>query len=190
MKKNKMKKIFYKLFKIGIIWFFIHAFYIIYDGHRDKSQSADVGIVFGTTVHENGMLSERLKARVDKSIELYRNNRIKNIIVTGGFGKEQHWEAERMKDYLIQNNIPKEHIFVDNYGNDTEKSIENTIKIMHKNGFEKAISVSQFFHQTRIKRLYKKNDFQNIDSVSPSYYEGRDVYSVFREFVAFYVEAL
>jgi len=54
--------------------------------------------------------------------------------------------------------------------------------------FESAITVSQYFHQTRTKFLFRKEGCKNIESSSPVYFEMRDFYSVFREFVAFYKE--
>lgn len=95
-----------------------------------------------------------------------------------------------MQEYLIKNKIQKDKILVDNYGNDTEKTVENSIRIMDSLNFKSAISVSQFFHQTRTKKLFRKKGFENIESASPKYFELRDFYSMFREFVAYYKEAI
>jgi len=105
-------------------------------------------------------------------------------------GKEGFWEGTKMQEYLVANKIPAANIIVDNKGNDTEKTVLNSIKIMHRLHYRSAISVSQYFHQTRIKMLFRKNGFHNIESASPRYFELRDFYSIFREFIAFYVEAL
>ena len=178
------------IFIILIVWFLAHSIYITIDGLTDKQTNSDVAIVLGNKVNEDGTLSERLKARLDKSIELYQNKRIKSIIVSGGFGKEGFWEGNKMREYLIKNKIPKDKILVDNYGNDTEKTVENSIRIMDSLNFKSAISVSQFFHQTRTKKLFRKKGFENIESASPDYFELRDFYSIFREFVAYYKEAI
>ena len=188
-----MKKVFtfIKSIFVGlIVWFLIHSIYITIDGLNDKNKNADVAIVLGNKVNEDGTLSERLKARLDKSVELFKQKRVKSIIVSGGFGKESFWEGKKMKEYLIENKIPREKILVDNYGNDTEKTVENTIRMMDSLNFKSAISVSQFFHQTRTKKLFRKKGFENIESASPDYFELRDFYSIFREFVAYYKEAI
>ena len=108
----------YPIFRILLIticaWFLIHTSYIIIDGHSDKQTKADVAVVLGNKVMEDGTPSPRLQARLDKSIELYNNQRVKWIIVSGGLGKEGHWEADIMKQYLIQNQIPETAILVDN----------------------------------------------------------------------------
>jgi vancomycin permeability regulator SanA len=173
---------------ILIAWFLIHSIYVTIDGLHDNHTRADVAIVFGNKVNEDGTLSKRLKARVDKSLELYNQHRVKKIIVSGGLGKEGHWEGTAMKKYLVAHKVPAKDISVDNHGDDTEKTVVNSIEIMDELHYNSAISVSQYFHQTRIKMLFRKHGFTNIASASPRYFEWRDFYSIFREFVAFYVE--
>ena len=56
--------------------------------------------------------------------------------------------------------------------------------------FKSAITVSQYFHQTRTKKLFRNKGFDNIESASPNYFEIRDFYSIFREFVAYYKETM
>lgn len=178
------------IFVILIVWFLAHSIYITIDGLTDKQTNADVAIVLGNKVNEDGTLSERLKARLDKSIELFNQKRVKSIIVSGGLGKEGFWEGKKMQEYLVENKIPIDKILVDNFGNDTEKTVENSIRIIDSFNFKSAISVSQFFHQTRTKKLFRKKGFENIESASPNYFELRDLYSIFREFVAYYKEAI
>lgn len=185
-----MKKLFKITFFLLGIWFLAHSIYTIIDGLNDKNTKADVAIVLGNKVNEDGTLSERLKARLDKSIEIYKNGRVKKIIVSGGLGKEGFWEANEMKKYLIENQVSNQNIIVDNFGNDTEKTVENSIIIMDSLHYNSAICVSQYFHQTRTKMLFRKKGFQNIESASPNYFEWRDFYSIFREFFAYYKEVL
>lgn len=185
-----MKKLFKITFFFFGIWFLAHSIYTIIDGLNDNNTKADVAIVLGNKVNEDGTLSERLKARLDKSIEIYKNGRVKKIIVSGGLGKEGFWEANKMKKYLIENQVSNQNIIVDNFGNDTEKTVENSIIIMDSLHYNSAICVSQYFHQTRTKMLFRKKGFQNIESASPNYFEWRDFYSIFREFFAYYKEVL
>ncbi|KQT21889.1 hypothetical protein ASG31_00665 [Chryseobacterium sp. Leaf404] len=187
---KKAFKLFKRIIGVLILWFLIHSVLIIYDGLRDKNQNADVAIVLGNKINTDGTPSERLKARLDKSLELYEAKRINKIIVSGGFGIEGFWEGDKMKQYLESKNIPSDKIIVDNYGNDTEKTVENSIRIMDSLNIKSAVSVSQYFHQTRTKQLFRKHHFKNIESSSPNYFEMRDFYSVIREFLAFYADLL
>lgn len=181
-----LKNIFKYAFIIGIAWFVIHSIYIINDGLTNTQQNADIAVVLGNKINEDGTLSPRLKARLDQSIALYRQKQVKEILVSGGLGKEGFWEGNEMKKYLVENKIPPEKIITDNYGDNTEKTVLNTIRIADSLKQNKIISVSQYYHQTRIKKLFKENNFNTITSSSPKYFEIRDVYSIIREFFAYY----
>jgi uncharacterized SAM-binding protein YcdF (DUF218 family) len=95
-----------------------------------------------------------------------------------------------MKEYLVLNNVPANKIIVDNYGNDTEKTVINSIRILDSLNLTSAITVSQYFHQTRTKKLFRNKGFDNIESASPEFFEWWDLYSIPREFAAYYKEAL
>jgi len=187
---NKILKTLKYILLVLAAWLAAHSIYITIDGLHDSHQKADVAVILGNKVNEDGTLSNRLKARLDEGLLLYRQHRVKKIIVSGGLGKEGFWEGSKMQEYLIANHIPAKNIIVDNDGDDTEKTVLNAIKIMHRQHYHSAISVSQYFHQTRIKMLFRKHGFPHITSASPRYFELRDFYSIFREFIAFYAEAL
>jgi vancomycin permeability regulator SanA len=171
---------------IILAFFILHACYIIIDGLYDKNGSAPLAIVLGNKVNEDGTLSTRLAERLNKSIELYKEDRVKCILVSGGLGKEGYWEGEKMKEYLLEHHIPNESIIVDNDGFNTEKTVVNALHVMDSMQLKSAITVSQYFHQTRIKALFRKYGFKAIESSSPTYFELRDVYAIPREMVAYY----
>ena len=153
-----------KFFKITSsflgIWFLAHSIFIIFDGFNDKNTKADVAIVLGNKVNEDGTLSDRLKARLDKSIELYKNGRVKKIIVSGGLGKEGFWEANEMKKYLIENQISSQNIIVDNFGNDTEKTVENSIKILDSLHYKQQLAFRNIFTRQEQKCFSENKDFK------------------------------
>lgn len=171
-----------------ISWFTIHTIYIIIDGLSDSGEKADIAIILGNKVNEDGTLSARLEKRLETGIELYKNYRVKKILVSGGLGKEGFYEADKMKEFLISNAIPESVILVDNYGNNTRLTVENSLKFHQKYKFKSIIVVSQYFHVTRTKKLFKEKGFTNVKSVSPKYFEWRDLYSILREFPAYYTQ--
>jgi len=76
--------------------------------------------------------------------------------VSGGLGKEGFYEADKMKEFLISNAIPESVILVDNYGNNTRLTVENSLKFHQKYKFKSIIVVSQYFHVTAQKNFLKK----------------------------------
>ena len=178
-----------KLILIFVIsWFVIHTAYIIIDGLSDNGKKADIAIILGSKVNEDGTLSTRLEKRLETGIELYKNHRIKKILVSGGLGKEGFYEGDKMKEFLVKNSIPDSVILVDNYGNNTRLTVENTLKFQEKYKFKSIIIVSQYFHVTRTKKLFEDRGFENVSSASPRYFEWRDLYSIVREFPAYYTQ--
>ena len=184
MKTLKKHKI---LLVILLLWFLGHIAYITFDGLTKNDKRADVAVILGNKVNKDGTLSKRLQKRLECGLKLYKNNQVKKIIVSGGLGKEGFYEGDKMKAFLLKNKVPDSLIIVDNFGDNTLKTVKNTLNLKDSLGFKSVIVVSQYFHLTRTKMLFKKQGFTNVSSASPNYFESRDFYSLFREFVAYYV---
>ena len=164
--------------------------YLIYDGAGQADAPADVAVILGNQVYPDGTLSDRLKARLDRGAELYFADMAKKIVVTGGLGQEGYYEAEKMYDYLRSKGIEPQVLIVDNYGNNTLASAVNSYKIACDEDLQSVIVVSQYFHITRTKMLFKRVGFTDIQSASPLYIEWLDLFSVPREMVAITVYGL
>lgn len=93
-----------------------------------------------------------------------------------------------MKAFLISKKVPDSVIIVDNLGNNTRATVDNILKLKDSLHFQSIIVVSQYYHVTRTKMLFKKQGFQNVSSVSPDYFEIRDAYSILREFAGYYTQ--
>ena len=167
-----------------LTWFIVHEGVILIDGYSDGRVQSEYIVVFGNTVHENGQLSKRLKARVDEGFNLYQANYAPKIIVSGGLGKEGFYEGDRMANYLLSRGVPVEDIIVDNLGVTTQATASN-----FANQFPDANSVvlvSQFYHISRAKLAFKKAGVEQVNGVHCKYHESRDFYSLFREFFGYY----
>ncbi|HVE59310.1 MAG TPA: YdcF family protein [Pyrinomonadaceae bacterium] len=168
------------------LWFFVHTLYIVADGLNDEIAVADAAVVLGNTVERNGQPSERLKARLEKAVELYEHKLVGKIIVSGGFGAEGFEEADVMRDYLVSRNIPEGDIILDKDGYNTYKTAVNTKQIMERRNMRSVIIVSQYFHITRSRLAFQKAGIENIYAAHANYFELRDAYSILREFTGFY----
>lgn len=173
---------------IIIFWFLAHTIYIVTDGLSDNSEKADIAVILGSKVNEDRTLSQRLEKRLETGSELYKNHRVQRIIVSGGLGKEGFYEGDKMKEFLVKKGIPDSLIIVDNFGNNTRLSVINTLKLKDSLPFKSVIVVSQYFHVTRTKKLFKDQGFRDVSSASPRYFEWRDLYSIVREFPAYYTQ--
>jgi vancomycin permeability regulator SanA len=183
-----MLKSYGKIFMIAGIsvlgYFLFITGIILFKGNVDYLKPADYIVVLGNKVNSDGKPSDRLRARLDKTIDLYQNNMAKKIIVTGGLGKEGYNEAGVMKDYLVKQNIPTENVLVDSKGLDTFQSAVNTKKMLASQLDKPIILVSQHFHLWRSENIFEKCGLRTVYTAHANYYELRDFYSVFREFFA------
>jgi vancomycin permeability regulator SanA len=184
-----MKRILKITFLLFTTWFLIHTIYIVSDGMKDENKKADVALILGNKVNPDGTLSERLEKRLVCGLDLFNKKRVNKIIVSGGLGVEGHYEGTIMRNFLVQKGIPDSLIIIDNLGNNTIASVNNTLKFKDSLNFKSIIVVSQYYHLTRTKMLFRNRDFQHVSSVSPNYFEFRDFYSILREFFAYYLES-
>lgn len=181
-----MIKLFKRITFFFAAWFIVHSAIITIDGLNDEVQNADCILVLGNKVNEDGTLSERLKARMDKALELYNDKKATKIIVSGGLGKEGHYEGTAMKNYLVEKGVPEASIIADNKGVDTHATAVNYASIAKENRLNSVIIVSQFYHITRTRLALKKQGVTAIYSARAEYFEWRDLYSLVREFFGYY----
>ena len=113
----------------------------------------DVILVLGCEVHEDGTLSLMLKDRLDKVVELYKLGVSNKIIVSGDHGTTKYDEVNAMKDYLINNGIKSEDIFMDHAGFSTYESLYRARDIFE---VKSLIVVTQKYHLYRAVYIGKK----------------------------------
>jgi vancomycin permeability regulator SanA len=181
-----MKRIGFILFSVMIVWFILHTTIILIDGINDELANVDVAVVLGNKVELDGQPSNRLQARLDKAVDLYEEGYFKNIIVSGGVGKEGFDEANVMKQYLVDQGIPIEVIIEDSNGYNSYMTAENSKAIMEELNLESVMVITQYFHITRSKLAFQKLGFKEVYGAHAEIVELRDVYSIIREFPAYY----
>ncbi len=169
-----------------LLWFFIHVFYTCYDGLHNDTGKADVAVVLGNTVYADSSLSRWLKGRMDKALELYREGRVPEIMVSGGKGEYGVNEGDGMKRYLLQHQVPPAAIIVDNNGINTWFTVRDFMAIKGSLHFRSAIVVTSYYHITRTKYSFRKLGFYNVKGVASYARFWQDGYGIVREFFAFY----
>jgi vancomycin permeability regulator SanA len=169
-----------------LAWVLVHTLLITLDGLHDGQQRADIAVILGNKVEEDGTLSERLTQRLACGLALYRSGRVPRLLVSGGLGKEGFYEGTKMRDYLRAHGVPDSVIIVDNAGNNTQQTVRNTARLRATLPIRSVLVVSQFYHLSRTKLLFRQAGFAEVSGASPAYFELRDFYSLLREFVAYY----
>lgn len=150
-------------------------------GLHDDIGHADVALVLGSKVEADGEPSSRLRARLDKTVELYRAGWFPEIFASGGIGKEGYDEAVVMKAYLVAHGIPNERVIVDNSGATTFASARKTRQILRDEKLNSVLVISQYFHIPRAKLALKRFGIATVYTAHANFFEWRDIYSSLRE---------
>jgi len=169
--------------------FFVAIAILAASGLHDQLGKADIALVLGNTVNPDGTPSPRLRARLDRTLELYQAGWFPEVIVSGGLGKEGFDEAAVMRDYLVARGIPADRIIVDSRGTTTFASATNTLRIMRKRDFHSLLVISQYFHIPRCRLVLGHCGIAPLYSAHAWHFELRDLYSLPRElagYIAYY----
>lgn len=154
-------------------------------GLTAQPQPADCLVVPGNTVNPDGSISPRLRARLDEALRLYRAGLSPLIFVSGGLGREGHYEGSAMQRYLVAQGVPAHAIVVDNVGNNTEATARNFARLARIRHLKSAVVVSQFFHLPRTQLLLRQQGVSTVSASAARYWELRDVYALLREVPAY-----
>lgn len=171
---------------VVLAWFIIHSIWIVQDGLRPFTGKADVAVVLGNTVYEDGSLSPWLKGRVDAALKLYQEQRVKKIFVSGGTGEENFPEGDAMRTYLLQHGVDSAAIIADNGGANSYLTAKDFIEWNKKAQYTSAVIVTSYYHITRCKYIFRKLGFTNIAAEHSTAYFWQDMIGLAREFPAFY----
>jgi vancomycin permeability regulator SanA len=185
MIRKRTKKIFLTLLLLTAASFLLAALLVVADGLIDDMHPADVAIVLGNTVESDGRPSARLQARLDKTVELYRQGAFPYVIVSGGIGIEGFDEAEIMKRYLVGQGLPEDCIIADANGMTTYHTARSAAHLMKQKQWRSALIITQYFHISRTRLAVKSFGVSRVYTAHANYFELRDAYSVVREVIGY-----
>jgi uncharacterized SAM-binding protein YcdF (DUF218 family) len=133
---------------------------------RDDARPADVILVLGSAVWPNEQPSPSLRARTQRTIELYEDEYAPHLLLSGGLGRWPPEEAEVMRRLAEAAGIPPEALILDKEAHSTWESMAKAREIMDQEGWETAIVVSDPFHMTRA--LLMAQDLEILAYGSPA----------------------
>jgi len=159
--------------------------YLVTSGLDDVFGRADIALVLDSRVEPEGKPTPRLRARLDRTVELYRAGYLSQIIASGGTSAEGVNEAVVMRDYLVARGIPRENIIVDSNGDTTVASARNAANILRQRNGTGVFVVTQYFHVPRTRLALERFGVTPVFSAHAHWFEMRDLYSAPRELLAY-----
>lgn len=138
---------------------------IVFSNIKDSGKSAKYGIVFGSYILQ--------KYRIEQATNLYKERRVKKLILTGGKGgisnqnNEDVPEADLMKESLVKNGVSLQDLIIDNSSNSTIENGINVANILNnlQENIQEMILISSEFHLKRCMAIMKKYYRTNIDYI-------------------------
>lgn len=112
----------------------------------DDVPATDTILILGAYVLPDGTLSTMLKDRVMTGYELYSNGKAPKIIVSGDHGRQEYDEVNTMKDFIKNEGVDGQDIFMDHAGFSTYESLYRARDIFQ---VKKVIIVTQRYHLMR-----------------------------------------
>lgn len=126
-----------------------------------------VGLVLGTNkTNRKNNLNPYFKYRMEAAAELYRNNKIEHILVSGDNSTIINDEPTDMKNYLMMLGVPSNKITLDYAG---FRTFDSMVRAQEVFGQSKITIISQKFHNQRA--LFIANKI-GIDAVG---YNAKDI---------------
>ncbi len=119
-----------------------------------KVEANNVGLLLGTSKKvKSGRDNQYFFNRIDATVDLYKNGKIKNVIISGDHGRKDYNEPEDMKGELIKGGIPDSVIYLDYAGFRTLDAVIRAKEIFGQNSF---LVISQKFHNERAVFIARK----------------------------------
>ena len=134
----------------------------------DEARLVDAIIVMGAAQY-NGKPSPVLKARLDHAYDLFDRGLANIIITTGGFGPDPNFsEAHVSARYLSERGVDPSQILTEQGSGTTYDTVQAASRLMHSNGWKKALVVSDGFHLYRVKEIFADSRVDALTSPAPT----------------------
>lgn len=161
MKPNQRKKHWFVRWFIRIsvlaCIFVLYAGWQMWDidhfGRTDDGSTADCAIVLGAAAYDD-VPSPVFQERINHAIILLKEERVKSILLTGGYGgtkerEAKYAESEVARDYCIKNGVKPEQILIEKESQTTKENIREAKKVMEEHDLNNALIVSDPWHLKR-----------------------------------------
>lgn len=153
--------------------------------NQSQPENIDAVVVLGASVYNDQTPTKVLQKRLDKTIEIFYEEKLENIVVSGDGGgmdnPETYNETLTMQNYLINKGIPEHKIIQDPTGYRTINSCKNLNEV-HK--LKKVYLVTQGFHIPRSLYLCQNYGLEIVPIYAETSTTSVSVYGHFREIFA------
>ncbi|MFA5940706.1 MAG: ElyC/SanA/YdcF family protein [Sinimarinibacterium sp.] len=127
---------------------------------------SEVGVVLGTSKYlESGKPSPEFRGRIAAAAELYRNGKVRHLIVSGANPDSTYNEPRKMYQELVLLGVPEKDITMDFAGFRTYDSIVRAEAVF---GLDRFTIITQKYHSYRAVFIGRKLGLKVVAYVAPA----------------------
>lgn len=132
-------------------------------GRVDGAREADVIVVLGARVNQDGTPGSDLTSRTYHAVDLWKAGLAPHMICTGGFQNEPLSAAAVCKRFASNLGVPAERILMADGSSNTMEDAQAAARVMAQQGWHSAVLVSHPLHLFRARWLFRN---AGIDAVT------------------------
>ena len=129
----------------------------------EDAPTAQVAIVLGARVFNDGTPSSMLADRLETAIKLYKLGKVHKLLLSGDHGRKNYDEVNAMLKYVVARGVPTEDVFTDHAGFDTYDTMYRARDVFQVHS---AIIVTQRFHLARAVYTARKLGLEAVGVVA------------------------
>ena len=148
--RKRVQRMIFILIGLGLVCYGgLVAFVYYAETHVPEPSDYDSIIVLGAQVLPDGSPSIQLRWRLDKAIEMYQAHPCPIVVCGGQGGDEPAPEGQIMRELLLADGLPPDHVYSDISSVNTMENIQNAWEILSELGCEKPLVVTSDYHLPR-----------------------------------------
>ncbi len=173
-----------------LVWFVgAAALTVAAYGLLSRPRPSDVAIVYGSLVSQ-GQPAARLEARLRVARDLYMQDLVPKLFVSGATRAGGYDESQVMHDWLVMHGVPDSAVVRDSLGLNSALTAVNARVWMQTHGARQALVVTHYYHVARATLACWQAGVRLHGAASVDHLEVRDVFSLARELIALPVYAV
>lgn len=166
--RRKGKRLAAALFLLLAGWLLFLSVQIVTRANLSASGKADVAIVLGAAVHGNKP-SPVFEERLRHAVQLYRDNRVDALLLTGGTGEGARYaESSAGRAYALKEGVPASAILTERRSHTTRQNLLEARAVMERHGLHSALLVSDPLHLPRAMRMSRDLGIDARPSPTPT----------------------
>ena len=138
-------------------------------------------LVLGAKVYRDGTPSMILRDRLQAALDLYRQHKVRKILVSGSHPSQSEDEVGAMAKWLCNRGVPEVDIFLDHAG---FRTLDSMVRASEVFGVREAVICTQAFHLPRSIFLARRSGIDAVGLVSDRRKYRHHAYNHIRELAA------